>query len=146
MDSKTEAFLNSTEENKIIEAIRTAEKKTSGEIRVHLENHWEGDHLEHAAILFHQMEMHLTKDRNGVLFYIAVADRTFVIYGDTGINNKVANNFWEGTKNLVLSKFKEGAFAQGLIAGILEAGEQLKEHFPWENNDSNELSDEISKS
>ncbi|MCV6629906.1 MAG: TPM domain-containing protein [Flavobacteriaceae bacterium] len=146
MNAQTEAFLTAAEEAQIVQAIQEAEKNTSGEIRVHLEQHWEGEHLQHAVQLFHQMEMDKTKERNGVLFYIAVADHKFVIYGDEGIHQKVADNFWDSTKDIVIGYFKKQAFAKGLIAGIQEAGLQLKKHFPWEANDSNELQDEISKS
>lgn len=88
--------------------------------------------------------MHKTKLRNGVLFYLAVEDRKFAILGDAGINQKVPADFWEDTKELVISKLKEGAFAEGLAAGIIKAGEQLKQHFPFKSDDVNELSNEIS--
>jgi len=89
--------------------------------------------------------MHQTKLRNGVLIYIAVSDHKFVILGDAGINKKVADNFWEETKNVMQSFFKKGAFKDGIVQGVLSAGQQLKEHFPWQSNGINELPNEISK-
>ncbi len=135
-----------TEENKlqIASAIRVAETNTSGEIRVHIEKNCREDVLDRAAYWFEQLGMHKTKLRNGVLFYLAVEDRKFAILGDAGINQKVPADFWEETKELVISKFKEGAFAEGLAAGIMKAGEQLKQHFPFKSDDVNELSNEIS--
>ena len=84
-----EDFLSKTEEKEIVEAIRKAEKNTSGEIRVHIENHTDEDHYEHAQKIFGQLHMHETKLRNGVLIYIAVSDHKFVILGDEGINKRV---------------------------------------------------------
>lgn len=128
----------------ITNAIRVAETNTSGEIRVHLENRCIGDILDRAAYLFEKLEMHKTKLRNGVLFYMAVEDHKFAILGDAGINQKVPEDFWESTKNLVIAKLKEGKIAEGLASGIVKAGEQLKVHFPYQDDDVNELSDEIS--
>ncbi len=135
-----------TEENKlqIASAIRVAETNTSGEIRVHIEKNCKEDVLDRAAYWFEQLDMHKTKLRNGVLFYLAVDDRKFAILGDAGINHKVPSDFWEETKELVISKFKEGSFSEGLAAGIIKAGEQLKQHFPFKSDDVNELSNEIS--
>lgn len=135
-----------TEENKlqITNAIRAAEMNTSGEIRVHIEKYCKGDVLDRAAYVFEKMEMHKTRLRNGVLFYLAVEDHQFAILGDAGLNQKVPENFWESTKELVLSKFKEGNLAEGLTNGILMAGEQLKKHFTYFKEDVNELSDDIS--
>ena len=135
-----------TEENKlqIANAIRVAELNTSGEIRVHIEKHCKGDVLDQAAYIFEKLEMHKTELRNGVLFYLAVEDRKFAILGDAGINQKVPADFWEKTKEVVVEKFKDGAIAVGLASGIILAGEQLKEHFPYQTGDVNELSNEIS--
>lgn len=137
---------NFSEEDKlqITNAIRVAETNTSGEIRVHIENHCKGDVLDRAAYVFEKLEMHKTKLRNGVLFYLAVKDHKFAILGDGGINDKVEDDFWECTKETVISKLKEGLFADGLAEGIIRAGERLKEHFPYQEDDENELPDEIS--
>lgn len=137
-------FLNPEEEKSILEAIRLAEKNTSGEIRVHLESNCEGDVMDRAQVVFKKLKMHKTKLRNGVLFYIATESRHFAILGDNGINEKVSSSFWDETKELVISKLKNEETAAGLEQGILKAGEQLKAFFPYESDDKNELSDEIS--
>ncbi len=89
--------------------------------------------------------MNETQLQNGVLIYLASADKQFVICGDKGINEVVATDFWDSTKETMAAQFKQGNFKQGLIDGITQAGEQLKTYFPWQTDDTNELSNEISK-
>ena len=125
-------------------AIEVAETDTSGEIRVHIENKCPEDPFDRAAHIFAKMEMHKTRLRNGVLFYVAAGDRKLVILGDAGINAIVSEDFWESTKEMVLQHFREGKFTEGLVAGINHTGHLLKKHFPYQKGDVNELSDEIS--
>ncbi len=143
--SKVEDFLSPGEEEDIIVAIRKAESSTSGEIRVHIERASKTDTYERALEVFHNLKMDTTKLRNGVLIYLAIDDRSFVIFGDQGINDVVSNDFWDSTRDIMLSHFKKGDFKQGLIEGVLKAGEQLESHFPWDNLDKNELPNSISK-
>jgi uncharacterized membrane protein len=143
--SKVEDFLTKEEEQAIVEAIRVAEKNTSGEIRVHIEKTTSEVPFDRALEVFHELKMDETQLQNGVLIYLAVADKKFVICGDKGINDLVADNFWDTTKEIMKNYFKDGNFKQGLIDGILMAGEQLQKHFPWQDGDTNELSNEISK-
>ncbi len=137
-------YFSEKDKLQITNAIRAAETNTSGEIRVHAENRCAGEVLDRAAYIFEKLEMHKTTLRNGVLFYLAVEDRKFAILGDGGINAKVPEDFWESTKEAVISKLKEGKYAEALSDGIIKAGEQLKKHFPYQTDDENELSDEIS--
>ena len=88
--------------------------------------------------------MHRTEKRNGVLFYLAVKDHKFAILGDAGINALTPDDFWDHIKEHMAGFFKEGDFSGGLKEGILMAGKALKDHFPYEEGDVNELSDEIS--
>ena len=143
--SKVEAFLTKEEEQEIIAAIRIAEKNTSGEIRIHIEATSDKDPYERSLEVFHLLKMNNTKDENAVLIYVAVNDKKFVIYGDKGINKVVPENFWNSTKDVMQSHFKNGNFKQGIVDGILKAGEELQAHFPWQIDDENELSNEISK-
>lgn len=144
--SKVEEFLSKNDEEAIIEAIRTAEQNTSGEIRVHLEKTTgKLDIFDRAMEVFHHLKMNNTKHENGVLIYVAVEDKNFVIYGDKGINDVVPDNFWESTKDAIVAEFKKGDFKQGLVNGILTAGQQLKKHFPWSADTRDELSNEISR-
>ena len=143
--SQVEDFLTKEEEQEIVQAIQIAEKNTSGEIRVHIEKTTSIDAFDRALEVFNLLKMDETALKNGVLIYLAVADKSFVICGDEGINDVVENDFWDCTKDLMLLQFKKGNFKQGLIDGILKAGERLKTYFPHEENDVNELSNEISK-
>lgn len=143
--SKVEDFLLAEEEQEIVQAILKAEKNTSGEIRVHIEPTAKIDHFSRAQQVFHFLKMDNTKDENGVLLYVAVNDKKFVIYGDKGIDRVVPKGFWESTKETIATNFKKGDFKQGIIEGVLKAGKELEDHFPWNHNDTNELSDAISK-
>ena len=143
--SKVEDFLTKEEEQEIVQAIQIAEKDTSGEIRVHIEKTTSIDAFDRALEVYNLLKMDETKLKNGVLIYLAVADKSFVICGDEGINDVVEDDFWDSTKDLMLTQFKKGNFKQGLIDGILKAGERLKSYFPHKDDDENELSNEISK-
>jgi uncharacterized membrane protein len=143
--SITEDFLTATEEQEIVQAIALAEKNTSGEIRVHIENHSDTPPIARAREVFDSLKMYKTEARNGVLFYVGVADHTFAIIGDSGIDDVVESDFWECTKDIVLENFRNKKFKDGLVLGINRAGDRLKEFFPYESDDINELSNEISK-
>ncbi len=144
--SAVEDFLSKKEEEEIVAAIKLAEQNTSGEIRVHIEAHANEDHFEHAQKIFAQLGMHKTALRNGVLIYLAVEDHQFVILGDEGINQAVPDDFWESTKDVMQKHFRKEAFKEGIVSGIAKAGQELKSHFPYQEDDQDELSNEISKS
>lgn len=143
--SKVEDFLTKAEEAEVVEAIRLAEKNTSGEIRVHLEKETSIAPIERAVEVFYELGMDTTQLRNGVIIYVAVKSKQFAIYGDQGINDKVDDNFWDCTKDIMVNHFKTGNNVQALVEGIHNAGEQLKKYFPFEDDDTDELSNEISK-
>ena len=137
-------FLGKENERRIKKAIEGAELQTSGEIRVHIESACKNEVLDRAAWLFKKLDMHKTKERNGVLIYLSINDRKFAILGDSGINKVVPEGFWNQIKENMINHFSKGEFAQGIIEGIEKSGEQLKQYFPWQTDDVNELSDEIS--
>lgn len=141
-----EDFLTQEEEKEIIEAIRLAEKNTSGEIRVHIEQNTDETPFGRAMEVFEKLEMQKTKKRNGVLFYFAIDIRSFAIYADEGINEVVSKDFWDTIRDEMLTFFKQNQFQKGIVAGIIKTGKQLKAHFPYSaTNDINELSDQLSK-
>ena len=143
---KVSDLFTKEEETAIVAAIGAAELNTSGEIRVHIEATRKGkETIERAIEVFQELDMHQTEARNGVLFYLAYDDQAFSIYGDRGINEKVPPGFWDTTRDLMQKAFSRSAFAEGLIAGIGEAGRVLKDYFPYQSNDQNELDDAISK-
>lgn len=142
--SSVKTFFSEEEKEKIVDAIKQAELQTSGEIRLHVESKCAIDPVKRATQLFHELNMHNTQLRNGVLFYLAVKTRHFAVVGDEGINSKVGDTFWTQIKEQTISDFKKEAFANGLINSILECGKQLKHFFPLQSNDKNELSNDIS--
>jgi uncharacterized membrane protein len=137
-------FIGRENEKLIAKAISRAEHQTSGEIRVHIESRCREEVLDRGAWLFKKLKMNETKDRNGVLIYLSVNDRKFAILGDIGINEVVPEGFWNEIKEMMIVHFRKGEFIEGLIYGIEKAGQQLKQYFPWQTDDVNELSDEIS--
>lgn len=137
-------FFTAVEKEDITLAIKNAELDTSGEIRVHIDEKCKGDARDKAAYLFEKLKMHETEQRNGVLFYLALKNRKFAILGDVGINSVVPDNFWDDIRDKMLDHFRENEFVDGLIEGIMMAGQQLKEHFPYQRDDVNELPDDIS--
>jgi uncharacterized membrane protein len=141
---KASTFFTKEQQAVILAAVKEAENQTSGEIRVHIETSCEEDVLDRAAWVFKKLGMHKTAERNGVLFYLAVKDRKFAVIGDAGINSKVPAGFWDDVKDLLLKRFRDGKFTDGLSEGIIMAGEHLKKHFPHKKDDVNELPDEIS--
>lgn len=142
--STVESFLSVEEEAEVVRAIRLAEKQTSGEIRVHLENSEQEVSLR-AKEVFQLLKMDATEAHNGVIVYVAVNQKQFYIYGDQGIHTKVGDSFWQSTRDVMLAAFKQGQFAKGLSEGVLQIGKELEHYFPWKEGDINELSDEISK-
>lgn len=143
--SQVEDFLTKQEEQEIVEAIRVAETNTSGEIRVHIEKTTSIAAFDRALEVFHMLKMDNTKLQNGVLIYVAVQDHAFVICGDKGINDAVPNDFWDSTRDVMQQHFKQDHFKQGLVEGIKSVGEKLQHYFPWESDDTDELSNEISR-
>ena len=128
----------------MVAAIQKAEKDTSGEIRVHIENRSKIEVLDRAADVFAELKMHKTALRNGVLIYVALLDHKLAILGDAGINSKVPTGFWDSIKTNMVEKFKQGAITEGICDAVITAGEQLKAYFPYQENDVNELPDDIS--
>ncbi len=137
-------FINDEQEKQILEAIGRAEKNTSGEIRVHLHKKTGGDILNQAVKTFKELGMDQTALRNGVLIFIDVDRRKFAVVGDEGIHRKVGPEFWESIRDVLQTYFKKEQYTEGLIRAIEEIGNQLKNYFPYQDDDINELPDDIS--
>jgi uncharacterized membrane protein len=140
------SFFTPDEQKRIIDEIRRAEECTSGEIRIHLDRHSQGDPLEKARKVFARLGMTRTKLRNGVLIYLATDHRKFAIVGDDGIHKAVPEDFWEEVKEKMQKHFRKGEFEEGMCAGIREIGNELKTYFPVGKTDTDELPNEISES
>lgn len=138
-------LLSQAQEEHIVEAIQQAEEATSGEIRVHIEKRCKAESpIERAQQVFSELKMHETELRNGVIVYVAWKDHKVAIWGDNGIHEKVGQSFWEEEVDLLISFFKKEEYETGLSEVILRIGQKLKENFPYQSDDVNELSNTIS--
>lgn len=138
-------FFTEEERQAIIEAIRDAERMTSGEIRVFIESRCSYmDAIDRAAELFLSLKMNMTNDRNGVLVYAAMDDRQLAILGDEGIHKKVGNEYWNTELQKMIRKFNQENYADGIKTIIADIGAALTNHFPFnKDTDKNELPDDI---
>jgi uncharacterized membrane protein len=144
MPGTAREFFTKEQRDDIMQAIMNAELDTSGEIMVHIDKHCPGEVMNRAMFVFNKLKINETRQRNGVLFYLAVKNRKFAVIGDEGINRIVPEDFWEKLKTDMLNDFREEKFTDGLIKGITRTGAYLKKHFPYQTNDINELPDDIS--
>lgn len=142
---KSESFFSQEDKDAIVQAIRTAESHTSGEIRVYIESRCRFvDPLDRAVEVFHLLQMQQTAARNGVLVYIALKDRQLGVYADEGIYKKAGAAFWHQAVEKILSEFDKEHYVNGIAAMVLEIGQVLSQHFPHDAaTDKNELPDDI---
>lgn len=144
LTAKKQSFFSAEEEKRMVEAIRFAEIQTSGEIRLFVESKCRFvNPVDRAIELFGELNMHETKDRNGVLLYIAIKDRQMAIWGDEGIHERLGQEFWQKEVSEILSEFHQHQYVDGLCTIIANIGLALKQNFPYEKEDINELSDLI---
>lgn len=136
-------FIRTLHHERIVHAIGEAEKLTSGEIRVFIAKKHIDDPVRSAQSEFERLGMTRTQQRNGVLLYIAPVSQSFAIIGDQGIHEKCGQTFWCEVAEAMRGKFIEGQYTDGVIHGIQTAGQVLKQHFPRQKKDINELPDEI---
>ena len=128
----------------LVSAIKEAEKNTSGEIRIHIDETCKGDPMKQAGKIFGYLGMDRTVLHNGVLIYVACQTKVFAVIGDSGINNAVPHDFWNDVIAMMKHRFSAGQYAEGLAEAVRMTGEKLKVHFPYKEGDVNELPDEIS--
>ncbi len=123
-------FFTKDEIARISEAIFEAEKNTQGEILVHIESKCSGDPLERAYVLMKELGLTNTKNRSGVLIYLAVEDHKFAIFGDEGIYKVLGQNGWNTLAQELSEYFKKGEFVEGLIIILNKGGAILCKYFP----------------
>ena len=140
---KQKDFLAAIDREQIVDAIGTAERMTSGEIRVHIQPKARGVLRDVAERTFERLGMTKTQERNGVLLFIASEDQQFVILGDAGINERVPVNFWDEIAAQLRVRFQRGEFTTGIVDAIHSAGRELKTYFPRAKDDVDELSNEL---
>jgi uncharacterized membrane protein len=142
---KKKSFFTEEEKTCIIDTIRAAEKRTSGEIRVYVESRCRYmDAVDRAQEIFLQLGMDLTAERNGTLVYVAVKDKQAAVFGDEGIHQKVGQKYWEEEVNKMLLYFKEQHLGDGICKVVTDVGEALQLNFPFNRTtDKNELPDDL---
>ncbi|HPG12650.1 MAG TPA: TPM domain-containing protein [Chitinophagaceae bacterium] len=142
---KKNKFFSDEDAHLIVKAIRQAEKRTSGEVRVFVESkcRWM-DAIDRAAELFFSLKMEKTEQRNAVLVYIAMKDHQLAVFGDEGIHNKVGTAYWNNVVAEMISSFNKNDYAKGIAECVIQVGDALTEHFPYDSDtDKNELPDDI---
>jgi uncharacterized membrane protein len=142
---KRKEFFNAEEKNRIVDAIRNAERMTSGEVRVFVESRCSYmDAIDRAAELFYNLQMDETDDHNAVLVYVAMKDHQLAVFGDEGIHKKVGDTYWNAEVQKMISSFNKENYADGIKEVVTDIGEALTKHFPYNNDtDKNELPDDI---
>jgi uncharacterized membrane protein len=141
---KKQDWFTPQEQEQIIAAVQAAERRTSGEIRIFIESRCSYvDPLDRATEIFFNLKMEQTEDRNGVLLYIAMKDKQLAIYGDKGIHEKVGAAFWQAEVKQICSEFRATHLAEGIVHIVTDIGQALVTHFPYHNEDRNELPDDI---
>lgn len=141
--SRQKGILSEIETNQLVQAIQDAEIKTSGEIRVHIEQIKNDASMDRAVEVFYALGMDKTSNRNGVLLYVCMNSHSFMIIGDEGINRQVSDDYWTSIKDEVISFFREGKIKDGLIRGVELVGQKLEELFPSTGENKDELPNEI---
>jgi uncharacterized membrane protein len=142
-DMKAREFLSRLEHDKIVKTIGQAEEKTSGEIRVFISRKEPEDPVAAAQKAFLHLGMHRTREKNGVLIFVAPRARKFAIIGDTAVHARCGDQFWKEVAHEISTHFRQGDFSEGILHGVTRAGKLLAEHFPRHLGDKNQLSDDI---
>src|SRR6266436_9040913 len=141
---RTKEFLSKVEHDRIVHAIRQAESKTSGEIRVYVQRgKLSGDPLTAAQKKFHQLGMHKTGEQNAVLIFVAPRAHKFAVVGDKAIHEKCGDEFWQRIVEGMRAHFQNEKFSHALIEAIKEIGKLLAAHFPKTLGNPNELPDDV---
>ena len=142
---KKKDFFSVPDKEQIVEAIRHAEKETSGEIRIYVESkNPYVDPIDRAAQIFYKLKMQDTEHRNAVLLYIAMKDKQLALFGDEGICKAVGTDYWNNAVKNMIAQFTKDNISNGIEQCIRQIGETLKEKFPYSpTDDRNELPDEM---
>ncbi len=143
-NKNTKNFFSEAEKQRLVNAIQAAEKQTSGEIRVHLQQKCKLDPELEARQVFEKLGMTKTREKNGILFFLSTEDHRLAILGDRGIDQKVKSNFWDNTRDEMLILLSQSKYCEALELGISHCGEKLKEFFPFHPDDKDELPNDLS--
>jgi uncharacterized membrane protein len=143
---RTSRFLHQLDHDRIVAAIREAEARSRGEVRVHVTNQQPADVQKAAATQFERLGMTATALRNGVLIYVAPPVQQFAVIGDLAIHERGGPGFWAAVAQAMEEDFRAGRFTEGIVKGVTRVGEALATHFPRiDAPDANELSDQVTE-
>lgn len=141
---RTKEFLGKLDHDRIVQAIREVEGKTSAEVRVFIQRgKLDGDALDTAQVRFQKLGMDKTEERNAVLIFIAPRARKFAVAGDKAIHEKCGEVFWQSVVDRMRAHFQDEKFSDALAEAIEEVGKVLAAHFPKRPMNANELPDDI---
>lgn len=140
---KANEFISKLDEARIVDAIAAAEARSSGEIRVFVAHGAVDDALAAARDQFGRLGMTATRERNGVLVYIAPRSQQFAVWGDVGIHQKCGESFWREIVEAATNHLREGRFTEAVVEAVQRTGEVLARHFPRQPDDRNELPDNV---
>ncbi len=142
---KNKSLFDEEDNRLIVKAIRQAEKRTSGEVRVFVENRCRFmDAIDRAAEIFFSLKMEKTEERNAVLVYVALKDHQLAVFADEGIYQKTGQEYWNKVVAEMIQSFNKDDYAKGIAECVIQIGEALTTHFPFDKDtDKNELPDHI---
>lgn len=142
---KNKSLFDEEDNRLIVKAIRQAEKRTSGEVRVFVENRCRFmDAIDRAAEIFFSLKMEKTEESNAVLVYVALKDHQLAVFADEGIYKKTGQEYWNKVVAEMIQSFNRDDYAKGIAECVIQIGEALTTHFPFDNDtDKNELPDHI---
>ena len=141
---KKREFFTPEQQNRIVEAIKKAEKNTSGEVRIFIEGKCKYvNPVDRAKEIFFSLKMENTKDRNAVLLYLALDDHQLALFADQGIYQRLGSEYWNKEVKKIVSAFTKDDYTGGICLVVEDIGEALQTEFPYESSDKNELPDEI---
>jgi uncharacterized membrane protein len=138
-------MLSELDKKSVVNAIQSAEELTSGEIRVHIDRKGGKEPFKEATRVFERLGMTKTKERNGVLIYLCFTRKQIAILGDQGINEKVPEGYWDELYHSMATAFRNGNYCLGICESVQRVGEKLSMHFPVNQDNPNELSNEITE-
>ena len=141
---RTKEFISRLDHDRIVEAIRDAERRTSGEVRVYIQRgELKREILDIAQERFQKLGMQKTRERNGVLILVAPRVHKFAVVGDEGIHTRCGNELWERVVAKMREHFRAERFSDAIVDAVRDVGEVLARHFPRQAGDRNELPDVV---
>lgn len=138
-------FLIDVNDERIVEAIRAGEARTSGEIRAYIASGKHPNPYPAAVRKFHAMGMTETRERNGILIYIAPRSQSFALVGDEAIHARCGESFWNSVRDEMTRAFKDESPTDAIVTGVTRVAELLAVHFPRQSDDRNELADTVTR-